>query len=147
MILVTHALSPDAASMLVATMIPVDRFTLEKRRWRGVAADGNEFGFDLDHPLNDGEAVFVNGTTVYRIAQKPESVLRVSLGDAPHATRLGWLLGNLHFRIAITADGAQVPDDPAVRQLLEREHIRFDCVEAVFHPLGGGHSHGSTHGH
>ena len=147
MVLVTHALPPDAAPAVAVVRIPVDRLTLEKRRWRGVAADGREFGFDLERALNDGEAVLVDGTAVYRVAQKPEQVLRAELGDAPHAARLGWLLGNLHFKIAVAEGGAQVLDDPAVRQLLEREHIRFDCVEAVFQPLGGGHSHGSTHGH
>ena len=145
--LVKNALNYDAASTSTIVLIPVDRFTLEKRRWRGVATDGREFGFDLEHALHDGETVFEDGTTVYRISQQPEAVLWVELGDALHAARLGWLLGNLHFRIAVAKDGVQAPDDPAVRQLLEREQIHFQCVEAVFHPLGGGHTHGAAHGH
>ena len=147
MVLVKHALSPDTAATNEVVLIATDRLTLEKRRWRGIAADGSEFGFDLEHALVDGDLVFVNGTAAYRIAQKPEPVLCVELGEARHAARLGWLLGNLHFRIAVTADGVQAPDDPAVRQLLEREHIHFHRTEAVFHPLGGGHSHGAAHGH
>ena len=32
-------------------ILTADRATLAKRRWRGVAQDGREFGFDLDHVL------------------------------------------------------------------------------------------------
>jgi urease accessory protein UreE len=35
----------------------------------------------------------------------------------------------------------RVPDDPAVRQMLERESLAYTAAELVFHPLGGGHSH------
>ena len=63
------------------------------------------------------------------------------------AARLGWLLGNLHFRVAVVEGAIHAPDDPAVRQLLEREHIHYHVVEAVFRPLGGGHGHGHSHGH
>ena len=36
----------------------VDRLTLAKRRWRGVAEDRADFGFDLERPIADG-ATFV----------------------------------------------------------------------------------------
>ena len=74
-------------------------------------------------------------------------MLAIALGTAVNAARLGWLLGNLHFRIALSGGMVQAPDDPAVRQVLEREHIDFHGIEAVFHPLGGGHSHEHASGH
>lgn len=122
--------------------ISVDRLTLARRRWRGVAANGREFGFDLEHPLDHGALVHDDGVDLYRIAQRSEPVLTVALHAAAEAARLGWLLGNLHFRIAVEGDTVQVPDDPAVRQMLEREHIHYHVASAVFAPLSGGHSHG-----
>lgn len=122
--------------------IPVDRLMLAKRRWRGVAEDGVEFGFDLEKPLNDGAAVFEDTTSVYIIAQKYEPVLEVALGaDAPTAARLGWLIGNLHFPLEVAGSTVRVADDSALRQLFEREKIPFIACKRIFHPLAGGHHH------
>src|SRR5688572_15164414 len=111
---------------LAAVRIPVDRLTLAKRRWRGVAEDGKEFGFDLERPLNDGAQVFISDTSVYVIAQKYEPVLEVALGsDASAAARLGWIIGNLHFSLEVVGSLVRVADDPALRQLFERESISF----------------------
>lgn len=141
--LITAALHhpPDP---LPPAVVPIraDRHNLAKRRWRGVAADGREFGFDLEQPLAGGEAIFATDAAVYRLEQSPEAVLEVALSDATAAARLGWLLGNLHFRIAVAAGFVHAPDDPAIVQLFEREHISYRSTQAVFRPLGSGHSHG-----
>lgn len=127
--------------------IAVDRLTLAKRRWRGVAEDSREFGFDLEHPLSNGDIVCADGAA-YVIAQKPEPVLEVSLGtDAAAAARLGWIIGNLHFQLEVAEGVVRVADDPALRQLFEREHIAFTVQQRVFQPFGGGHSHSHEHHH
>lgn len=137
--IIRDALPPPAAA-LAKIPIPIDRYTLAKRRWRGVADDGSEFGFDLDTPLPDGAVVFQSETSVYVIAQKYEPVLEIALGaDSPTAARLGWMIGNLHFQIEIAGEVVRVTDDPAVRQLFERERIAFRACKRVFHPLSGGH--------
>ena len=122
--------------------ISVDRLTLAKRRWRGVAEDGSEFGFDLEAPLPDGARVFQNDAAAYVIAQKYEPVLEVALGtDAPVSARLGWIIGNLHFPLEVAGTVVRVADDPALRQLFDREHISFFACKRVFHPLSGAHHH------
>ncbi len=126
--------------------LAVDRLTLAKRRWRGVAEDGAEFGFDLDAPLADGTAVFQSGSALYVLAQKYEPVLEVEsakcgVQSAGEAARLGWMIGNLHFQIELAGDVVRVVDDPAVRQLFEREHIAFTACKRVFKPLSGAHHH------
>ena len=131
---------------LACFVLPVDRLTLARRRWRGVALDGTEFGFDLEHPLADGDVFFQGDIAVYRLAQQPEPVLEVPLTSPVDAAQTGWKIGNLHFQIAVTAQTILAPDDPAIRQMLEREHITFRPTSAIFRPLGGGHSHGhATH--
>jgi len=126
--------------------IPVERLLLAKRRWRGVAEDGSEFGFDLETPLADNAPVFASETALYRLAQKYEPVLEVessafSGGQAADAARLGWMIGNLHFQIEVAGDVVRVSDDPAVRQLFDREGIAYVACKRVFHPLSGGHHH------
>jgi urease accessory protein len=79
---------------------------------------------------------------VYSVKQTPEPVLEVALGDQPAAAaRLGWMIGNLHFQIAIENGVVLAIDDPAIRQLLTREQIGFEPAIRVFKALGGGHSH------
>jgi urease accessory protein len=121
--------------------LAVDRMVLAKRRWRGVAKDGREFGFDLEHPVHDGAIFFEEDAAVYVVAQRAETVLEISLGDASHAARLGWMIGNLHFAIEVHHGTVRTQDDPAVRQLLEREHIAFAVEQRVFHPLRAVSSH------
>jgi len=129
---------PDARRIPLVT----DRLTLAKRRWRGKAEDGEEFGFDLTAPLKNGVAFCAMKDAVYVIAQRSESVLEVVLipRSAPVA-RLGWAIGNLHFPIEVTDDAIRVPDDPALRQLFSREGIPFAVVECVFQPFAKSHGH------
>ena len=137
-----HAALPNWNRALPTLRIPVDRIVLAKRRWRGVAEDGREFGFALDAPLPDRAAVFMSDEGVYFIAQKYEPVLEVALGnDAPAAARLGWIIGNLHFPLEVAGPIVRVADDPALRQLFAREHIAFTECKRIFHPLSGGHHH------
>lgn len=143
--LIHHALSAETPSLPILR-IPVERLVLAKRRWRGVAEDGAEFGFDLEKPLPDGAAIFRSEAAVYVLAQKYEPVLEVRTAECGvrnggDAARLGWMIGNLHFQIEIVDDVVRVVDDPAVRQLFEREGIAYTACKRVFHPLSGGHQH------
>jgi urease accessory protein len=142
--IIRHA-SPAKPSKLPKLVLRADRATLAKRRWRGTAEDGREFGFDLESPLEDGAIFFETAKAVYVIEQLPEPVFEVRFeGQAPRrAAEIGWLFGNLHFPIEITAEVIRVADDAAVKQMLEREHIPFVETIAVFHPFktGGGHHH------
>jgi urease accessory protein len=136
----------DWDTALPRVFLRADRGTLAKRRWRATAEDGTDFGFDLEHPLENGDAFHVGPSAVYLIAQTSEPVLEVALGEhSSDAARLGWLVGNLHFPIAIDGGAILVVDDSAIRQLLEREHIAFTAGQRVFTPVRGAHSHSHDH--
>ena len=122
----------------------MDRRTLAKTRWRAAAGDGQEFGFELAHPLTHGATVFQSATHRYVIDQRPETLLRVAAHTPEEAARVGWMIGNLHFPAQVRDGAIFVEADPAVRQMLAREDVVFDEVEGVFEPLkaaGGGHHH------
>ncbi len=125
------------------TILKVDRLRLAKRRWRGFAEDGEEFGFDLEYPLRDGTFFFHSETRSYAIEQQTEPVIDIVCPEnASDSARLGWVLGNLHFPIEIHPGKLRVCDDQAIRQLLLRENYTYSLVDAVFQPLSGAHSHG-----
>jgi urease accessory protein len=132
----------------------VDRLTLAKRRWRGTAADGVEFGFELSTPLRPGDTFHQTAAARYVIAQRPEPVLEIPLDLAPSAAAgIGWAIGNLHLELSAEATRLLAADEPAVRQLLARLNVPSTATTAVFRPgrfvrekqsaheLGPGHRH------
>lgn len=125
--------------------LEVERAALSKRRWRAQAPDGTEFGFDLEHPLQDGSAIWREGSKLYRLRQKPEPVLEIPFGTdttLAEAAQLGWKIGNLHFPVQVTDRLLRVAEDPAIRQLLAREGTFFNESVSVFYPIScGGHTH------
>jgi urease accessory protein len=133
-------LSPSPGT-LQEVLLPVDRHTLAKRRWRAAAEDGREFGFDLAEPLRDRIPFFQEAGATYLIAQQPEPVLEIQLPTPPEAARLGWLIGNLHFTLDLAGNTILTPDDPALRQMLTRERIPFTPASRVFHPFRSAHLH------
>jgi len=122
-------------------LLPVERQTLAKLRWHHTAEDGREFGFNLAKPLHDGASFFQADGATYRIAQQPEVVVEIPLATPRDSARLGWLIGNLHFPIELAGDFIYAADDPALRQMLDREEIPFAEASRVFHPARHGHVH------
>lgn len=125
--------SPNPALPLVP--LRVDRITLAKRLWRGAADDGTEFGFELGSPLKHGDAFHETATARYVIDQQSESVVEISLDVAPSAAAgIGWAVGNLHLELQAEPTRLLAPDEPAVRQLLERLKVPHRQTTAVFRP-------------
>ena len=124
-------------------LLLTDRMTLAKRRWRGLAQDGREFGFDLDHPLSDGAVFHRECGRCYIISQAPESVLEIELGSDPsRAAVISWQIGNLHFPVEISDEVIRCADDPAIRLFLSRGDVRWRPTMAVFRPITSlGHAH------
>ena len=127
--------------------LAIDRLTLAKCRWRSIATDGRDFGFDLEHPLRHGDVFFQTATHQYRIAQMPENVLSVALTTPAQAASLAWQVGNLHFRVMIQDGLLLVEDDLALRQLFEREGVAFTPTRAIFQPLAGAAAGAHHHHH
>ena len=125
--------SVDASLPEVA--LRVARQTLAKRLWRGRAEDQAEFGFELAVPLKDGEAFWQTAAARYVVRQYPEPVVEIPLEVAPSAAAgIGWAIGNLHLELAAESSRLLAPDEPAVRQLLDRLKVPFRATTAVFRP-------------
>jgi urease accessory protein len=126
---------PTSDEALPQIAVSIDRVTLAKRRWRGVADDGREFGFTLDAPLKHGDCVFQSEAARYTIQQQPEPLLEISLEIAPSAAAgIGWAIGNLHLELSAEASRLLAPDEPAVRQLLTRLGVLFQPTSGIFRP-------------
>ncbi len=113
----------------------VERRMFLKRRWRGVAEDGVEFGFDLAGRLHSGAVIHRTDAADYVILQEPEAVYEIRYASPAQAALIGWKIGNLHFPVEIGDGWLRVTCDLAVTQLCEREGWPLREAEVVFNPL------------
>ena len=145
--LIKHVL-PSINECRSIVPILVDRHKLSRRRWRGIASDGKEFGIDVAEAICHGDCVYETETSRYIIEQEPEKCLLILLSELRNAAWIGWMIGNLHFKASFSEEGLLVQDDLAVIQMLEREQIPYNQVTRIFQPAKqGGHSHNHTHAH
>ena len=122
---------PDFALSEVA--VTVERLKLAKRIWRAHAADGVEFGCELETAVKPGDTLWQTAEKRYVVRQEPEAVLEISLEIAPSAAAgIGWAVGNLHLELMAEPTRLLTPDDRAARQLLERIRVPFRETTAVF---------------
>ena len=123
----------------------VERRVLAKRRWRGQAEDGTDFGFDLLSPLRNGICFHREENSNYVINQKPESVFKIPYSNPNEAAHRAWQVGNLHFPAQFHDAYLLVEGDYAVRLMLERNQIPFDESTEVFQPViaASSHHHGN----
>ena len=136
----------SANPSLPEVALRVERSTIVKRLWRGLAEDGTEFGFELSAPLKNGEVFYQSSTTRYVIHQQPEPVIEVSLDVTPSAAAgIGWAGGNLHLELSAEPTRLLAPDEPAVRQLLDRLKVPFTSTTAIFRPGRFARGNQSTH--
>jgi urease accessory protein len=135
MLQLIHGPIAEPDTTLGEVVLAVDRLTLAKRIWRGAMADGVEFGFELERPLKHGDVFWQTADQRYVVRQLPEAVVIVSLEVAPStAAGIGWAVGNLHLELQAEPARLLAPDEPAMRQLLDRLKVPFSQATAVFRP-------------
>ncbi len=134
--LIHRALAP--ASDLPAEnqiILHAERRQFLKRRWRGIAADGTEFGFDLESRLTDGDVIFHQNGHDYIVRQLTETVYQITCETPAQAALVGWKVGNLHLPAQILENAVLVLHDEAMAQLLAREGWAFSEPVLRFEPL------------
>lgn len=138
---------PDQADTgLPKIPVVVDRHTLQKRRWRKTASDGEEIAVDLEQPAEHGDQLAQSNSSCYVVEQKPEPVIILTLPEGPQqAARLGWFLGNQHLPVEVRSDCVLVEDVPTLIDAIRRNHLEFRKGNEVF--LADPHSRGVGHHH
>lgn len=116
-------------------MLCAERRQFLKRRWRGIAEDGMEFGFDLEDRLADGGVIFQQEGKDYIVRQLAEVVYQIPFTSPAQAALVAWKTGNLHLPAQILEDAILVLHDEAMTQLLEREGWDFSEPEVIFTPM------------
>lgn len=116
-------------------VLRAERRQFLKRRWRGVAEDGTEIGFDLEERLVDGCVVYQVDGRDYIVRQMSEKVYQVDFISPAHAALVAWKVGNLHLPAQISKDAIWVLHDEAMAQLLEREGWAYQEPEVKFAPM------------
>lgn len=115
--------------------LSAERRQFLKRRWRGIAEDGTEFGFDLETRLTDGGVIFHEAGKDYIVRQLPETVYEIPLESPSQAALVAWKIGNLHLPAQILNHSIRVLHDEAMAQLLAREGWPHSEPEVLFTPM------------
>jgi urease accessory protein len=115
--------------------LAAERRLFLKRRWRGNAEDGTEFGFDLEARLTDGCVIFHENGNDYIVRQLEEPVYEIPFTSSDHAALVAWKTGNLHLPAQILPHAIRVLHDEAMAQLLERENWEFSEPVVLFTPM------------
>ncbi|MDP4721731.1 MAG: hypothetical protein NWR03_11065 [Akkermansiaceae bacterium] len=115
--------------------LAVERRKFLKRRWRGTASDGTDFGFDLESRLTDGCVIFQSLENDYIVRQLPEKVYEVPFSNPEEGALIGWKVGNLHLPAQVMDGSLRILHDDAMKQLLEREGWPFSEPEVLFTPM------------
>ncbi len=124
------------------------RLTWEERRWtrkRVVTSGGREIALALPTGslLQPGDVLAATESWYLVVEGRPEPVLAVVPRDRDEAVRVAFEVGNRHFPLAVDGERLLVPDDTAMRQLLDRLGAAWQREEAVFSPIGRSpHEHG-----
>lgn len=129
--LAEKSILPGSSQIVLAA----ERRQFLKRRWRGLAEDGTEFGFDLESRLNDGCVIFHENGTDYIVRQLPETVYQITFENSAHAALVAWKTGNLHLPAQITDDAILILHDESMTNLLKREGWSFTEPEVIFTPM------------
>ena len=116
-------------------VLSAERRQFLKRRWRGVAEDGMEFGFDLESRLTDGCVIFQQEGKDYIVRQLHEPVYEIPIGSPAHAALVAWKVGNLHMPAQIFDGFIRVLHDEAMANLLQREGWPYTEPVVLFQPL------------
>ena len=120
---------------LKRVFIEVDRFQLQKCRFRCKAKDGMDFAFALENPLENGCCVYRTATHCYELKQLREKLIRIELpGDSSRIAQLAWQIGNLHQPVDIREDFLLVADDPALRRVLKERGFKLEVITDIFNP-------------
>lgn len=134
--MIRHALAPASGLPPEKQVtLAAERRLFLKRRWRGVAEDGTEFGFDLETRLADGCVIFHQAGIDYIVRQLPEVVYEIPLESPAQAALVAWKVGNLHLPAQIFGHSIRVLHDEAMTQLLEREGWFHTEPEVLFTPM------------
>lgn len=115
--------------------LAVERRKFLKRRWRGTASDGTDFGFDLESRLTNGCVIFQDGETDYIVRQLPEKVYEISFSNPEEGALIGWKVGNLHLPAQVMGGSLRILHDDAMKQLIDREGWQFSEPEVLFTPM------------
>ena len=134
-----HAQAPDGLGRIP---VIVDRFILEKKRWRTRAENGVDIGVDLERPCRNGDVIHVDETGAYFVEQVPEEVIRIAIPvESESAAKLGWFLGNQHLQIEVADGWVLLAHDKQLLKKLQEAHLHPEVVVAVFSP----DPHSKTH--
>jgi urease accessory protein UreE len=146
MLLIEQLPSEISLELLIGKEHDTVVMTSEERRWgrrRVRTSAGREIALALNTgaTLDPGVIIAIEATWYLQVEAAAEPVLAVRPRDRDGAVRIAFEIGNHHFPLAIEGGELLVPDDTAMRQLLERLGEPWERRSVAFNPIVKPHRH------
>ncbi|MFC5050465.1 hypothetical protein ACFPK9_07555 [Rubritalea spongiae] len=133
----------DVAEPMDVCLLPIDRHTIAKRRWRQLLSEDLEVVYKLQVPSSHGALLLGSDGKCYKLQQNAEDVIAIPMpGSLEMAAKVGWYLGNQHLGIEVREKEILLEDVHTLARSLEKIGIPFERREDVFLcALHSSHSH------
>jgi urease accessory protein len=146
MLLIELLPDPTSRELLIGKERDTLVMTSEERRWarrRVRTSAGREIALALTTgtTLEPGAIIAIEATWYLQVEAATERVLAVRPRDRDLAVRIAFEIGNHHFPLAIDGADLLVPDDSAMRQLLDRLGQSWEHRCVIFNPIAKAHRH------
>src|SRR5579875_3021042 len=106
---------------------------------------GDRLGLPTGTKLKPGEIIVLGPDYFIEIEAALEKVIVVDVPEREMALRVAYEVGNRHFPLASNATEILVPDDPAMRNLMERLGMTLRVELRPFDPITTGKLQGHDH--
>lgn len=127
----------------------IDWFERDKKLLRKISSLGTEVGIRVSEPLNDGDILYEDESTVMVVEMSETDLIKVSVKDMCEMGRLCFEIGNRHLSLSIESDSMRVPYDEPTFEYLKKLGFKAERVKEKFtdYIVCSGHSHTHSHEH
>lgn len=127
--------------------VSVEWFERDKKRMRKITENGIEIGISVDKPLNDGDILYEDNTSMIVVDMAPCELIRIEVSDIIEMGRLCFEIGNRHLSLSIKQDSVTVPFDAPTFQYLKKLGFKAERIVDKFSDYTEckGHEHSHMH--
>jgi urease accessory protein len=116
-------------------VVVMEWFETDRKLLRKTSSAGEEIGFQLAVPLEDGDILYEDESRIIVATLAPCELMEIAVSSIEEMGRACYELGNRHLSVMIRESGVSSPYDAPVFEYLERKG--FDCSrrKGKFTPL------------
>lgn len=119
-------------------------YELGKRRLKKISSAGREIGFALESPLQDGDILWQDDTTVIYAQVVPCKLVEIEVKDIKSMGKICFIIGNNHLPLRIEATKVVIPYERPILHYLRNSGFTAKVIHDKFTDYMVCHGHGHS---